>query len=287
MANAQRLKQWFYLTDLRIISWMEHHGPFFLRIALGVVFIWFGVLKPLGQSPATQLVSEVTFWIPIPNFPLVLGVWEVAIGVCFLFKPLLRTALLLLFLHMPGTALPFLIVPEKCFTVFPYALTLEGQYIVKNLALVAAALVIGGTIRHRMQGFTPFEPDELTSLLEHGGWGWAEPGETLTRQGEITERMLFIQAGQAVVLVDGEEKARLGASQFVGEMSFLTGQPASATVKAADRLRYISWPAKTLKGLIEAQPSLAKALHAALSQDLIDKLRSNSQSRPSGVVRDG
>ena len=59
----------------------------------------------------------------------------------------MRTTLLLLFLQMPGTALPLVILPEVCFTRFPFGLTLEGQYIVKNLVLITAGLVIGSTVR--------------------------------------------------------------------------------------------------------------------------------------------
>ena len=71
------------------------------------------------------------------------------VGVGLLYRPLLRLALLLLFLQMPGTALPLVLLPEICFTDFPHALTLEGQYIIKNLILISAALVIGGTVRHQ------------------------------------------------------------------------------------------------------------------------------------------
>jgi hypothetical protein len=48
---------------------------------------------------------------------------------------------------MPGTALPLLILPKVCYTVFPFGLTLEGQYIVKNLALITAAVVLGSSVR--------------------------------------------------------------------------------------------------------------------------------------------
>ena len=64
---------------------------------------------------------------------------------------MIRAALLLLFLQMPGTFLPLILLPDVCFTAFPHALTLEGQYIIKNLILISAALVVGGTVRHRKQ----------------------------------------------------------------------------------------------------------------------------------------
>ncbi len=66
-----------------------------------------------------------------------------------MFGKFLRFTLLLLFLQMPGTALPLPISPEITWTVFPYGLTLEGQYIVKNLVLIGASLVLAGTVRGR------------------------------------------------------------------------------------------------------------------------------------------
>jgi hypothetical protein len=59
----------------------------------------------------------------------------------------MRATLFLLFLQMAGTALPLVVLPEAVWTEFPYGLTLEGQYIVKNLVIIGAALVLGGTVR--------------------------------------------------------------------------------------------------------------------------------------------
>ena len=135
--------------DLAIALFMQRHGMRLLRLSLAVVYIWFGILKPFHLSPATALVIKTTTWIPIPPriFVPLLGWWEVAIGVGLLHRKLLRGALLLLFVQMPGTALPLLLLPRVCFTHFPYAPTLEGQYIIKNLTLISAAIVVGGTVR--------------------------------------------------------------------------------------------------------------------------------------------
>ena len=80
--------------------------------------------------------------------------WDLAIGVCLIVRPLILAGILLLFLQMPGTVLPLILLPDICFTSVPYGLTLEGQYIIKNLALVSAALVVGGGVRSegRRQG---------------------------------------------------------------------------------------------------------------------------------------
>jgi uncharacterized membrane protein YkgB len=134
--------------DAAITHWMARHGITILRIALGVVFIWFGALKLFpGTSPAEDLVRATVPWLPDGLFLPLLAIWEIAIGVGFLTGRALRITILLLFLQMPGTLAPVLLLPERVFAVFPFALTLEGQYIVKNLVLIAAALVIGATVR--------------------------------------------------------------------------------------------------------------------------------------------
>ncbi len=141
---------WFDETDRRIAGAMEKYGIRLLRLSLGVIFIWFGALKLVeGLSPAEELVKRTVYWFAPDVFFPILGGWEVLIGIGLLFRPLLRVALLLLFLQMPGTFLPLLLLPEVCFTAFPYGLTLEGQYIIKNLILISAAFVVGGTVRHR------------------------------------------------------------------------------------------------------------------------------------------
>jgi uncharacterized membrane protein YkgB len=135
--------------DRRIAGWMARNGHFILRMGLAVVFIWFGLLKPLGMSPAADLVRRTVYFLPPDFFLSVLGWWEVAIGVGLLLRPLNRVAIFLLFLQMPGTLLPLVLLPDVCFTSIPFGLTLEGQYIIKNAVLIGAALVVGGTVRRR------------------------------------------------------------------------------------------------------------------------------------------
>ena len=125
-----------------------------LRWSLSIVFIWFGILKPLGVSPAADLVARTIYWGVDPEwFVPFLGWWEVAIGVCLIVRhPVVtRIGILLMFLQMPGTFLPVVLLPDVVFTRFPFELTLEGQYIVKNLVLISAALAIGGTVNQPSQ----------------------------------------------------------------------------------------------------------------------------------------
>ena len=134
--------------DILISKYMSNYGILLSRYSLAMIFIWFGLLKPLGISPAQELVENTVYWFENKAvFVKFLGWWEVLIGFTMCFRPLIRISILLLFLQMPGTFLPLVLLPEVCFTDFPYGLTLEGQYIVKNLIIISSALVIGGTVR--------------------------------------------------------------------------------------------------------------------------------------------
>ena len=140
--------KFFSGLDKNLTEWMANYGLLILRISLGIVFLWFGILKFFkGLSPAEDLVRNTVYFVDLDFFLPVLAAWESLIGIGLITGKFLRVTILLLFLQMPGTALPLLILPEKVWTVFPYGLTLEGQYIVKNLVLIGAGLVIGATVR--------------------------------------------------------------------------------------------------------------------------------------------
>jgi uncharacterized membrane protein YkgB len=134
-------------ADRIIAGYMRRLGVPVLRVALGIVFVWFGALKMAGGSPAADLVANTVYVVDPATFVPILGVWEVLIGVSLLYRPLIRLGILLLFVQMPGTFLPIVLLPEVVFTSFPHQLTVEGQYIVKNLVIIGAALVVGGTLR--------------------------------------------------------------------------------------------------------------------------------------------
>lgn len=134
--------------DQRITAWMARYGIVIMRIGLGVVFFWFGILKLFpGMSPAEDLVRNTIYFVDPDLFLPVLAIWEALIGLGLITGKFMRATLLLLFMQMPGTALPLVVLPDVVWTAFPFGLTLEGQYIVKNLVLIGAGLVIGGTVR--------------------------------------------------------------------------------------------------------------------------------------------
>jgi len=152
MNNIKNLEMKFDRIDFYITGWMARYSLDILRFGLGVIFVWFGALKFVpGLSPAEELVRNTVYFFDPDFFLPVLAAWEVLIGIGFLSgfltNKLQRLTILLLFLQMPGTALPLVLLPEVCWTSFPFGLTLEGQYIIKNLAIIGSALVLGATVR--------------------------------------------------------------------------------------------------------------------------------------------
>lgn len=138
--------------DYFISAFMRRWGFLALRISLGIIFIWFGVLKPFGMSPAEPLVLATVRWLPLFDGELwvvIIGWWEVAIGIAFFFRGTIRIAIGLLALQLVGTFMPLILLPEVTFQAghFPYGPTMEGQYIIKNLLIISSALAVGGTVR--------------------------------------------------------------------------------------------------------------------------------------------
>ncbi|CAA9444078.1 FIG00788868: hypothetical protein [uncultured Rubrobacteraceae bacterium] len=140
-------------VDARLTRWMAHYGIVTLRVTLGMVFFWFGILKFFpGLSPAQTLALRTIDVLTLGLMPAGVGLallatLECAIGVGLISGKFMRLTLLLLAFQMVGAASPLLLFPGEVFTQFPYAPTLEGQYIIKNLVLVSAGIVIGATVR--------------------------------------------------------------------------------------------------------------------------------------------
>ena len=139
-------------TDRLVAGFMRRWGIPALRVSLAAIFVWFGILKPLGMSAAAPLVLNTVSWMPLlspDGWLAVIGWWEVAIGVCFLFQSTLRIAIALLAMQMAGTFMPLVLLPEVTWQPgrIPFGPTMEGQYIIKNLLILSAALTVGGTAR--------------------------------------------------------------------------------------------------------------------------------------------
>lgn len=124
-------------------------NDYLVRIPIFIIFFWFGFLKIIDLSPAQELVQDTVYWMPFLSAEMwtyVIGFWEVLIGIFFLFKKTTLIAMLLLIIQMSGTFMPLVILPEITFQDSnPFLPTLEGQYIIKNIIIITAALIIGRT----------------------------------------------------------------------------------------------------------------------------------------------
>lgn len=151
-----RLRSTFGAVDTRLTRWTARHAVTVLRVSVALVYLWFGLLKFIpnwspAQDLATRTIGVLTFGlVPDAVSVLVLAMWETTIGLGLLLGRYLRATVLLLLFQMMGTVMPLFLFPEETFTRWPFALTLEGQYIVKNMVLVSAAMLIGATVRGGM-----------------------------------------------------------------------------------------------------------------------------------------
>lgn len=147
------MKRLYRNADMHLTRAMAKYGVSILRISLGVIFLWFGALKFFAElSPAEDLASRtigrLTFGLVGPQVAIpILATWESLIGIGLITNKHMRATLALLLLQMLGTMTPLLFFPQETFVIFPIAPTLEGQYIIKNLVLISAAIVIGATVR--------------------------------------------------------------------------------------------------------------------------------------------
>lgn len=137
-------------ADQRATRSMARNGPTILRIALAIVFLWFGALKVLGVSPVADLVASTLPWFPPAVLIPTLGAFEVLLGGMLLWGRFLRVTLALFWAQMAGTFLVFVMQPSLTFQGGnPLLLTTEGEFVVKNIVLAAAGIVLGGTLRNK------------------------------------------------------------------------------------------------------------------------------------------
>lgn len=143
----------FHAVDRALTRWMVRNGVTMLRLSLGLVFLWFGFLKffPNVIPPeeiAVRTIHKLSSGI-IPDSVAVamLATLESAIGIGLIAGKFLRFVLFLLFAQMLGTLTPLFLFPSEAFSHFPYAPTMLGQYVIKNIVFLSAALVIGATVR--------------------------------------------------------------------------------------------------------------------------------------------
>ncbi|MFZ2836632.1 MAG: hypothetical protein WAZ21_04930 [Candidatus Saccharimonadales bacterium] len=144
------MKKHIEAVDLQLIHWFQKWYTPLARGSLFVVYFWFGILKVLGLSPATPLAEALTLrtvgadWFD-PLY-LTLAIIECIIGLLFLFPKLTRLAIAVMVGHMVLVCSPLVLLADMVW-MYPFVPSLEGQYIIKNVVLIAVAISIASTVR--------------------------------------------------------------------------------------------------------------------------------------------
>lgn len=135
--------------DIRIINFFRTISLPMARIGLFIVFFWFGFLKVIDLSPASPLVQalfeQTIGWMSFANFLVLFGLFECLIGILFLIPKAERIVIPLLMFHLITTIMPLFILPDATWTGFMVP-TLEGQYIIKNVLIIAAAIFVAANV---------------------------------------------------------------------------------------------------------------------------------------------
>lgn len=127
---------------------------------------------------------------------------------------------------------------------------------------------------------------DFMKLMAIAQWHRGQQTEAIIKQGDIVHQLWLLTDGLATVEVDQRRVTDIGAGEFVGEMSLLTGEPASATVMAHPGIEYVAWEAKDLRGLFASRPDMEGKFRAVLGADLVQKLRrvSEAAAHPSRMM---
>lgn len=126
--------------------------------------------------------------------------------------------------------------------------------------------------------FKKFAPFEFMKLMRIAEWRQVAPGEVVTTEGQRLDEVMMIYNGLLAVEVKGEKKAELQDGHFIGELSFISGGAANATVRAIEPTRYIAWPKKEIDRLLARNPSMHIAMQGMLTVDLSKKLTRRAPS---------
>ena len=157
--RAVRLASLGHDATARLTHWIASYSVMLLRLSLGGVFLWFGLLKFFpnlspAEALATRTLDILTLGYLAPQLALrLLALWETAIGLGLLLGVCPCITLALLFLHMGGTLTPLFLFPNEVFAHIPYAPTFEAQYILKNLVFISAGCVLGASRGGAQPGF--------------------------------------------------------------------------------------------------------------------------------------
>jgi putative oxidoreductase len=161
------------LTDSLTEVWraVDRISVSLLRIAIGTVFVWFGALELTGDTPVARLVADTLPFLPKGFIVPALGIFEVLLGVALLIGRRLDLVVIPLVLHLTGTFLVLVVTPQTAFANHnPLMLTMVGEFVVKNVVLIAAALVVATKCAQRieMANRDSFQPAQQIGTIIEG-----------------------------------------------------------------------------------------------------------------------
>ncbi len=131
--------------------------------------------------------------------------------------------------------------------------------------------------------FREFSPVEFMKLMRLANWKEIPQNEIIAREGEEFESLKFLFNGEVIIKKEGKDIARARDGAMIGEMSFLQGGNATATVQAAQPCRCVVWPKEKLKSLLKRNPTMDIAMNHVFSMDLTRKLSKRDDSDPPHV----
>jgi uncharacterized membrane protein YphA (DoxX/SURF4 family) len=141
-------------VERALIAWVEKYDPLLARVAMAVVYFWFGILKLFGLSAANPMVQSLQAktlpFLSFDQFIVLFALFEMLIGILFLIPKATRLVMVLFLGHMVTTTMPLFVLPRMTWQSMLVP-TMEGQYIIKNIILIALAASVGTSLRRGYQ----------------------------------------------------------------------------------------------------------------------------------------
>lgn len=120
--------------------------------------------------------------------------------------------------------------------------------------------------------FAYIPPFEFKKLMKISHFAQADPGDILIEQGSKVIYLMMIWQGVVHVIIDGKTVAECKKGKLLGEMSFISNKPATATVQVMEPTRYVIWLQDDLRQLLQDNPDMQVSMQRVFTQDLLNKL---------------
>ncbi len=199
----------------------------------------------------------------------------------YLLKDILWLRLLTIFSCFAGMAFNYFVPASPLWTVIYWNVLFAAINIVQVAIIIKERSGVHFSEEEKELHdtlFKNFAPFEFMKLMRIANWREARQGEMLSIEKQPLDSVMLIYNGLAAVEANGREVAKLKDGNFIGELSFITGGAANATVRAILPTRYISWPKEAISQLLNRNPSMRFAMQSILSTDLSKKLMNRQPS---------